>query len=64
MAPICCSTAAEPYVEPALAFYWSTESLGTSRFYCTSPRFTCKELAKIREMRVGDAGIEPTTSAV
>jgi hypothetical protein len=43
MLPICCSTVAEPSVEPALAYYWRIESLETSRFYCTSPRFTCKD---------------------
>jgi hypothetical protein len=60
MPPICCSTAAEPFVEPALACYWRTRGLETSRFYFTSPRFTCKP----RCLEVGDAGIEPATSAV
>ncbi len=52
MPPICCSTVAEPSVEPALAYYWRTKSPESSRFFCTSPTF-CLQISG--EIKVGDA---------
>jgi hypothetical protein len=52
MPPVCCSRAAEPSAEPALAYYWRTKSPESSRFFCTSPTFY---LQIPGEIRVGDA---------
>ena len=52
MPPVCCSRAAEPSAEPALAYYWRTKSPESSRFFCTSPTFY---LQISGEIIVGDA---------
>jgi hypothetical protein len=52
MPPVCCSRAAEPSAEPALAYYPRTKSPESSRFFCTFPTFY---LQISGEIKVGDA---------